>query len=102
MVNTNINNGISSKTALLAGVLYVITFVSIPTLTLYGPIHEPNYILGNGTDNAVTMDGILEVIVALAGIANGMHKYLFSFHSVRAYFYKDEKPGNTNWRTLYG
>ena len=28
------------KTALVAGVLYLLTFVSIPTLFLYGPVRE--------------------------------------------------------------
>jgi hypothetical protein len=36
------------KTALVAGVLYLLTFVSIPTLALYGAVHDPNYILGPG------------------------------------------------------
>ena len=39
------------KTALVAGVLYVITFISIPTLFLYGPVlSDPNYIAGAGPD----------------------------------------------------
>ena len=60
------------KTALLAGVLYLLTFVSIPTLALYGSIHEPNYIVGPGPDNAVIIGGILEIIVALAGIGTAV------------------------------
>ncbi len=35
------------KTALVAGVFYLITFVSIPTLALYGPVRtDANYIAG--------------------------------------------------------
>jgi hypothetical protein len=34
------------RTALVAGVLYLLTFVSIPTLALYGPVRDPNYIVG--------------------------------------------------------
>src|SRR5438105_14790435 len=52
------------KTALVAGVLYLLTFVSIPTLFLYGPVHDPNYIVGPGPDTAVIIGGILEMIVA--------------------------------------
>ncbi len=63
------------KTSLAAGVLYLLTFVSILTLALYGPIHEPNYILGHGTDTAVILGGILEIIVALAGIATAIVLY---------------------------
>ena len=32
------------KTSLTAGALYLLTFVSIPTLALYGAIHDPSYI----------------------------------------------------------
>ena len=63
------------KTALVAGVLYLLTFVSIPTLALYGPIHEANYVLSPGTDNAVFVGGILEIIVALAGIGTAIVLY---------------------------
>jgi hypothetical protein len=56
------------KTALVAGALYLLTFVSIPTLALYGPVHDPNYVIGPGPDTGVLFGGILEVIVALAGI----------------------------------
>jgi hypothetical protein len=60
------------KTALVAGVLYLLTFVSIPTLALYGSIHNPNYVVGSGPDNAVIVGGILEIIVALAGIGTAV------------------------------
>ena len=30
------------KTALVAGALYLLTFVSIPTLALYAPVRDPN------------------------------------------------------------
>jgi len=60
------------KTALAAGVLYILTFVSIPTLFLYGPVKSANYILGPGPDTAVLVGGILEVIVALAGIGTAV------------------------------
>src|SRR5439155_10324502 len=56
------------KTALVAGVLYLLTFVSIPTLFLYIPVHGANSILGPGPDTNVILGGILEMIVALAGI----------------------------------
>ena len=60
------------KTALVAGVLYLLTFVSIPTLILYGPVKGANYILGPGPDTAVIVGGILEIIVALAGIGTAV------------------------------
>jgi hypothetical protein len=63
------------KTALVAGVLYVLTFVSIPTLALYGQVHDPNYIAGPGPDTSVIVGGILEVIVALACIGTAVALY---------------------------
>jgi Domain of unknown function (DUF4386) len=63
------------KIALAAGVLYLLTFVSIPTLTLYGPVHDPNYIVGPGPDTAVIFGGVLEIIVALACIGTAVALY---------------------------
>ena len=63
------------KTAFFAGLLYLITFVSIPTLALYGPIHDPNYITGPGPDTKVIIGVILEMIVALAGIGTAVALY---------------------------
>ena len=63
------------KTALVAGILYLLTFISIPTLALYGSIHEPCYILGAGPDTAVIIGNILEIIVALMGIGTAVVLY---------------------------
>jgi hypothetical protein len=60
------------RTARVAGVLYLLTFVSIPTLALYGAVHDPRYILGPGPDTAVLVGGVLEVIVALAGVGTAV------------------------------
>lgn len=63
------------RTALVAGGFYVATFVSIPTLALYGAIHDPNYIVGPGPDTPVLWGGLLEVIVAIAGIGTAITLY---------------------------
>ncbi len=60
------------KTSLVAGVLYLITFVSIPTLALYGSIHRANFIISSGPDTPVLIGGVLEIIVALAGIGTAI------------------------------
>src|SRR5438105_12754913 len=60
------------KTALVAGVFYLLTFVSIPTLFLYGSVKGANYIIGAGPDTAAIIGGILEIIVALAGIGTAV------------------------------
>lgn len=63
------------KTALVAGVLYLLTFVSIPTLALYSHVKGANYITGSGPDTAAIVGGILEIIVALAGIGTAIALY---------------------------
>ena len=63
------------KTAFVAGALYLLTFVSIPTLALYVPVHNANYILGGGPDTGVIVGAILEMIVALAGIGTAVALY---------------------------
>src|SRR5664279_3798823 len=60
------------KISLTAGILYLLTFVSIPTLALYRPVKGANYVLGSGSDNAPIIGAILEIIVALAGIGTAV------------------------------
>lgn len=60
------------KISLVAGALYLLTFVSIPTLALYGPVSDPNFITGAGPDTPIIIGGILEIIVALAGIGTAV------------------------------
>ncbi len=60
------------KISLAAGIFYLLTFVSIPTLSLYTQVKSTNYILGTGPDTAMIIGGILEVIVALTGIATAV------------------------------
>jgi hypothetical protein len=64
------------KTALVAGVFYLITFISIPTLALYGPVkNHRDWILSSGSSSAVLVGCFLEVIVALAGIGTAVTLY---------------------------
>jgi hypothetical protein len=63
------------KIALAAGVFYLLTFVSIPTLALYGQVRAPNYIVGSGPDTSVLLGAVLEIIVALAGIGTAVALY---------------------------
>jgi Domain of unknown function (DUF4386) len=60
------------KASLWAGWMYIITFVSIPTLALYGPVKESGFIAGSGPDTGVLVGGILELIVGLAGIGTAV------------------------------
>ncbi len=60
------------KISLTAGALYLLTFVSIPTLAIYSQVKSTNYILGAGPDTPAIFGGILEIIVALAGIGTAV------------------------------
>jgi hypothetical protein len=63
------------KTALTAGVFYVLSFISIPTLVLYAGLRDPNYILSRGSGTGAIWGAILEMIVALAGIGTAVVLY---------------------------
>ena len=64
------------KTSLVAGIFYLITFISIPTLALYGPVkNHRNWILNSGSNTAVLVGAFLEMIVALAGIGTASTLY---------------------------
>ena len=64
------------KTALVAGVFYLITFVSIPTLAIYRPVlNHRDWVLSSGSSTGVLAGGFLEVIVALAGIGTAVTLY---------------------------
>src|SRR6202023_506334 len=64
------------KTALVAGIFYLITFISTPTLALYGPVkNHRDWILSSGSHTGVLVGGFLEVIVALAGIGTAVALY---------------------------
>ena len=66
----------SRKVSLAAGILYLLTFVSIPIGVLYmSVLNDPNYIIGSGPDTGVIVGGILEIIVALAGIGTAVVLY---------------------------
>ncbi|MGH3659156.1 MAG: DUF4386 domain-containing protein [Micromonosporaceae bacterium] len=63
------------KTALAAGVFYLLTFVSIPTLSLYAAVRGPNYVTGPGPDGPVVLGGVLEMVVALACMGTAVVLY---------------------------
>jgi hypothetical protein len=66
-----------SKISLTAGILYLLTFVSIPTLALYAPAKSPVYIaVSSGSDTGILTGALLEVIVALSAIGSAVALYL--------------------------
>src|SRR5450756_1736105 len=60
------------KTALVAGVFYLITYVSIPTLGLYGTVKGKDYIISSAASTGAQLGCLLEVIVALASIGTAV------------------------------
>src|SRR5450432_2793648 len=60
------------RVSLTAGILYLLTFVSLPTLVLYHSVKGANYVVGSGSDTSAIVGGILEIIVALAGIGTAV------------------------------
>jgi Domain of unknown function (DUF4386) len=63
------------KRSLVAGVFYLLTFVSIPTLALYRSVRGPNFVTGPGPDGPVILGVLLEMVVALAGIGTAVALY---------------------------
>jgi hypothetical protein len=63
------------KTSLTAGLLYLLTFVSIPTLFLYTSVRGAGYIVSPGPDTRVFVGVVLEMIVALACIGTAVALY---------------------------
>lgn len=62
------------KTALLAGVFFIITIVaSVPALGLYGPVlNDAHYVLGGGADTRIYAGALLELITAAANIGTAV------------------------------
>jgi Domain of unknown function (DUF4386) len=62
------------KTAFVAGVLYLITFIaSIPAaLLLDSVLHDPGYILNAGADSQVRLATVLDLVNALAAIGTAV------------------------------
>ena len=70
------------KISLTAGLIYLLTMVSIPTLALYGQVKSANYIMGAGPETAAMVGAVLEMIVALAGIGTAV--VLFSVLKIQS------------------
>lgn len=61
------------RTARTAGVLYLLTFVSVPTLVLYQPVKsQADFVLGAGSATGLLWGALSEIIVAVAGIATAV------------------------------
>jgi hypothetical protein len=65
----------SRKTSLAAGILYLLTFISIPTLSLYYEIHQPTFITSSAPSSEVVIGGMLELLMALFCIGTAIVLY---------------------------
>jgi len=60
------------KISLTAGLLYLLTFVSIPTLAMYSTVKGANFLVNGSSATSAIISGLLEIIVALAGIGTAV------------------------------
>jgi hypothetical protein len=61
------------RTSRAAGILYLLTFVSMPTLALYQDVRgNADFVLGAGSDSGVLVAAFSEVVVALACIGTAV------------------------------
>jgi hypothetical protein len=62
------------KTALVTGVLFIVTFVSaIGGALLYGPVlTDPGYVIGSGADARVLLGALFEVVLIIANIGTAI------------------------------
>jgi hypothetical protein len=61
------------RTSRTAGIFYLITFVSMPTLALYQGMHDrADFVLGAGGDTGVLWAALSEVVVAIAGVGTAV------------------------------
>ena len=65
--------GSMRKIAFVAGLLYLITYLAIPTIALYGPVlSDPGFITSSGSSTGVLWGAVLELIVAFAIVGTGV------------------------------
>src|SRR4029078_8466299 len=71
---TNVSADPTRRTALVAGVLYLVTFLaSIPAVFLLQPVlTDPNFIVGAGADGQVRLGALLDLVNALAAIGTAV------------------------------
>jgi hypothetical protein len=64
------------KRARIAGIFFVVTFVSIAALPLYHSVlKDPSFIIGSGGDARVQLGALAEIITAIAGIGTAVTLY---------------------------
>jgi hypothetical protein len=81
MTRANVQHRIPSdptrKTAFVAGILYLVTFISsIPAALLLGPaLTNPDYIIGAGPDGFVRLAGLLDLVNCFTAVGTAVALY---------------------------
>jgi len=66
----------SRRTARVAGIFMVITFISIPALPLYDHVlHQTGFITGSGGDLRVSVGALFEILTLISGIGMAVTLY---------------------------
>jgi Domain of unknown function (DUF4386) len=61
------------RTARIMGAWFLATFIAIPTFLFYDPIlNHANYVVGSGDDTRVAVGALLEILLAISGIATAV------------------------------
>ena len=64
------------RSARIAGIFFVVTFISIPALPLYDQVlNNTHFIVGGGGDTRVFLGGLFEIITLIAGIGTAVALY---------------------------
>jgi hypothetical protein len=73
------------KRARIAGIFFVVTFISIAALPLYHPVlKDHSFIVGAGGDTRVQLGALAEIITAIAGIELVRRSRCIPFSAARA------------------
>ncbi len=68
--------GAERRTARIAGIFFIITFISIPALPLYDQVlNHTHFIAGGGGDLRVELGALFEIITLIAGIGTAVVLY---------------------------
>ena len=61
------------RTARIMGAWFLGTFIAIPAFFFYDPIlNHADYVVGSGDDTRVAVGALLEILLAIAGIATAV------------------------------
>src|SRR3954451_23999272 len=76
VVSQNGSRAPERRTARIAGIFFVLTFISIPALPLYDSVlNHTHFIVGSGGDARVELGVVAEIVTLIAGIGTAVALY---------------------------